>query len=244
MKRLVAFTALLAACFTSTALAAGINLSWNDCGVYGATNRSFACNSNTLTGAVLVGSYVPPAGTTAITGNEIVIDLVSAGSTLPAWWQFKNFGSCRQTSLSSSADFTSGPFSCADYWSGLAAGGLAAYLTPYMTMPSRARILLIYAVAVENARPMDETVEYYSFKLTINGAKTVGSPSCSGCVDPVCLVLSQIKITQPAGVGDYRLQSPLDHQFATWQGGVVIGGCPGATPTRNTTWGSLKSQYR
>ncbi len=244
MKRLLALSLLLLTLTDPAAQAAGINLSWNDCGIYGAVSKTFACNSNTLTGAVLVGSYQTPPGSTAITGNEIVIDLVSAGSTLPAWWMFKNAGTCRQTALSSSADFTSGPFSCGDYWAGLAAGGLASYMTPYQSAPNRARIFLVYAVAIANAMPMDDTIEYYSFKLTLSGAKTVGSPSCAGCMDPVCLVLSQIKATQPAGVGDYRLQNPLERNHVTWQGGAVWGGCPGATPTHNATWGSVKSQYR
>jgi hypothetical protein len=78
----------------------------------------------------------------------------------------------------------------------------------------------------------------------ITNAKTVGSPSCAGCTTPMHRVhLSQhhhlgqptgIKLTEPATPGS---------NYITWQGG---GGnfCPAATPTRNSTWGAVKSLYR
>ncbi|MBI5170954.1 MAG: hypothetical protein HZA61_15800 [Candidatus Eisenbacteria bacterium] len=241
MKKALLLCGALLALSASVAAAAGINFNWTDCN--GTVNKTFACNSNTLSGAVMVGSYIPPAGSTAITGEEIVIDLQSSGATLPAWWQFKNTGSCRQTALSTSADFTAN-VNCADYWQGLAAGGATAYITPYATAANRARLLIIYATAIANAAPVDENTEYYAFKATITGAKSVGTGACAGCLDQVCLVLNEIKLTQPAGVGDYRIQNPAVRNYITWQGGVVAGGCPAATPTRNTTWGSVKSLYR
>ncbi|MBI5170952.1 MAG: hypothetical protein HZA61_15790 [Candidatus Eisenbacteria bacterium] len=234
---------LLLAFFASTATAAGINLSWNDCGESGVANKTFTCSSNTFV-AGLYASYMPPPGTVAITGNEVLVDLQSAGATLPAWWQFKNVGACRQTALSVSADFTAGPTGCADYWSGLASGGVAAYTTPFNAIANRARLFIIYATPVALAMPMDDNTEYYSVRISFLGTKTVGPGACAGCIEPVCLVLNQIKLTQPAGVGDYRLQNPLVRNFVTWQGGGPAFQCPGATPTRNTTWGSLKSQYR
>ncbi|MBI5170948.1 MAG: hypothetical protein HZA61_15770 [Candidatus Eisenbacteria bacterium] len=245
MKKTLLLSAALLALSASLASAAGINFGWNDCGGGPSSlNKTFACNSNTLSGAVLVGSYIPPAGSSAITGEEIVIDLVSSSASLPAWWQFKNAGSCRQTALSTSADFTSGPFTCADYWTGLAAGGATAYITPYAASPNRARLLIIYATAIANAQPVDANLEYYAFKATMSGAKTVGAGACAGCADPVCLVLNEIKLTQPAGVGDYRIQAPAQRNYATWQGGVVGGGCPAVVPTQNRTWGSVKALYR
>ena len=94
---------------------------------------------------------------------------------------------------------------------------------------------------VANAMPVSEELEYYAFKLSINSAKTVGTGACDGCLDPVCIVLNEIKLTQPVGVGNYRLQNPALSYYATWQGGVVSGGCPAATPARNRTWGAVKS---
>ena len=248
MKKTLLLGAALLALSASVASAAGINFGWNDCGGLPASvNKNFACNSNTLSGAILVGSFVPPAGSTAITGEEIVIDIQSASANLPAWWQFKNAGTCRATgAFSTNADFTSGPFTCADYFVGGATGNFTAFnpnIVPGQT--NRARIQILYAVPPTSAGPVDENLEYYAFKLTVLGAKTVGAGACGGCLDPVCLVLNEIKLTQPVGVGNYRLQTPASRNYATWQGGAIgLGGCPAVVPAQNRTWGSVKSLYR
>ena len=245
MKKLILLCTAALALSATVAFAEGVNLSWTDCGLAGAEARSFACTANTGAGT-LVGSFIPPAGSTAITGEEIVIDLQSAAATLPAWWQFKNAGTCRQTALSANAGFVSGPFSCADYWAGGASGGLTAFNTNIVPgQTNRARILALFSVPPLAAGPVDDTVEYYAFNLIITNAKTTGTGACAGCLDPVCIVLNEIKLTQPVGVGNYRIQNPADRNFATWQGGGIgQGGCPGATPTKSTTWGSVKALYR
>ena len=244
MKCRIAIACALLALVATHAFAAGINLSWTDCGQSGSLHKTFACTSNTLSGAILIGSFVPPVGATLITGEEIVLDLVSASSTLPAWWQFKNLGTCRQTAFSIDADFTAGPPNCADYWMGQAAGGFTAFdpgLVPGQL--NRARVLAVVATAM-GFWPADAGVEYGAFKITINGTKTVGVNACGGCLQPVCLVLNEIKLLQPSGLGNFRLQNPESRNYVTWQGGVVTGGCPAATPTRNATWGSVKALYR
>lgn len=245
MKKALLLCGALLALSASVAAASGVNLSWTDCGAAGVQNKTFACTSNTLTGAVMVGSFIPPAGSTAISGEEIVIDLQSASATLPAWWQFKNTGTCRQTAFAINADFTAGPANCTDYWAGQAAGGFSAF-NPNIVPGAlnRARVLAVFAVAPALTGPVDETLEYGAFKITVNGTKTVGATACAGCLDPVCVVLNEVKLTQPVGVGDYRIQNPATRNFLTWQGGVVTGGCPAATPARNATWGSVKSLYR
>ena len=245
MKKTLLLSAALLALSASMASAAGVNLGWGDCGGTPATlNKTFACNTNSGN-QTLVGSFVPPAGTTAISGEEIVIDLQSSSSSLPAWWQFKNAGTCRQTAFAINADFTAGPAACNDYWAGQAAGGFSAF-NPNIVVgqPNRARILAVFAIAPALTGPVDETLEYGAFRLTINNTKSVGTGSCAGCSDPVCIVLNEVKLTQPVGLGDYRLQAPAARNYATWQGGLVSGGCPAVVPTQNKTWGQVKSLYR
>lgn len=247
MKKLLLLCGALLAFSATAASAAGINFGWGDCGAAPTTaNKSFACTSNTLSGAIMVGSFIPPAGTTAITGAEIVIDLQSASPTLPAWWQFKNTGTCRITAFSPSADFTGGPALCNDYWAGQAFGGFTQFdpaIVPGAL--NRARVKVLYAVAPASAGPVDETLEYGAFKVSFNGTKTVGTGACAGCLDPVCIVLNEIQLTQPAGVGNYRIQNPAERNYATWQGGAIgLGGCPAVVPSQNRTWGAVKSLYR
>lgn len=242
MRRTMIACALLA-CVATDAFAAGINLSWNACGAAGATNRTFACNTNTGIHTLYV-SFMPAAGTVAITSAESVIDLASTALPLPQWWQFKNAGTCRQTALSVAADFTAGVPGCEDYWSGQAIGGVTLFnpnVVPGYT--GRARLIVMYTMAPELATLPDPNVEYAVLRLAINNTKTVGSGSCAGCATPMCLVLNQIRFTQPAGVGDYNLYAPLHSNIVTWQGGDLATVCYTATPARNRTWGGVKSLY-
>ncbi len=241
MKKTLLLSAGLLALSASIASAAGLNLSWNACGGAGLANKTFACNVNTGLAEMMVASYVAPAGTAGITGLEAVIDLQSSTATLPAWWQFKNTGSCRQTAL---AVAPNGAACEGDYWAGQAGGGISAYITPYAAAANRARLLIIYAVPGNLAAPVDAGIEYFAFTASVSHAKTVGSSSCAGCADPVCIVLNEIKLTQAVGVGDFRIQNAADRNFVTWQGGVVSGGCPAVVPTQNRTWGAVKSLYR
>ncbi|MFN8586820.1 MAG: hypothetical protein U0704_03385 [Candidatus Eisenbacteria bacterium] len=229
-----------------SARASGINLSWDDCGLQGTENKSFACTSNTIQGAAsIIGSFVPPAGTTAITGEEVILELHDwHTASLPAWWQFRNAGACRRMALNASADFTAYE-KCADYWAGLAQGGVAAYLNPYSGDPARARLLLGFAIPLQYARALDENTEYYAFRVALSGAKTVGTDACEGCSSPISIILLEIRLTQPPGVGDYRMQFPQDRWCIQWQPQSPWESCwYVVNPTRNSTWGAIKSQYR
>ena len=242
MKKAILLCSALLAVSASVASAAGLNLAWTTCGPSGLANKSFACTSNTGSN-VMHGSFIAPEGTTAITGNEMVLDLQSASANLPAWWSMFTATSCRPAALS--ANFVSPGPDCVDYWSGQASGAVGAYNTAIVPgATNRARILLVAAVAPSNAAPLDADVEYYSFTMTVTNTKTAGATGCAGCLDPVCIVLNEIKLTQPAGVGDIRIQNPAARNYVTWQNGVVTGGCPAATPARNATWGQVKSLYR
>src|SRR5438876_2049103 len=80
--------------------AAGLNLRWNACfGDAGVSNRASACATN-VGNNQLVGSFVTGVEFPQVDGIQIYIDLATSSSSLPAWWQFKNTGSCRATSLS------------------------------------------------------------------------------------------------------------------------------------------------
>ncbi|MBI1797398.1 MAG: hypothetical protein HYR74_10145 [Candidatus Eisenbacteria bacterium] len=218
-----------------------LNLSWNDCSTLETTNRTFACNSN-IGSNVIVVSYDPGIDIPDLVGNDIAIDLQTASTTLDPWWQLFNPGQCRTTSLSSSADFTAGPSTCADFWKGLAQGGIGSYTVNV----NRARILAFWAVPNANAGPVTAGTEYYSCKLTINNTKTVGTGACGGCTQGVCLVLSVVALDyHPNAPLQKSIQDPINQNWITWQSGTGIpGGCYGATPAQKKTWGQIKALYR
>jgi len=105
----------------------GTALRWDECyGDAGAQNKNFACDTNP--GAeTLVGSFTLTSNLANASGIELVVEFASASSVLPTWWQFKNPGTCRQTSLS--VAITGTGTNCPNWTgdaSGAAAGGIGA----------------------------------------------------------------------------------------------------------------------
>ena len=246
-------TAILVAAgvfLTAQAEAAGINMYWDDCGAGGGViNRNFACNTNDGYQDLYL-SVDPPEGVVATNGHNHIVDLQSKHSPLPAWWDFKNTGTCRQTALLGSGDFTtglSGGVACVDPWDGQGNAGVAAYTKNFNGSACQARIIGSIAYSGPDAS-MASGTEYYSIKLRITNARTVASGACGDCPDPVCLVLNQVRIAQPAPNTTFAVENPRDSNFATWQQGWF---CPSShpascivSPTAPSTWGLLKSLYR
>jgi len=226
----------------SARAAGGINLSWNDCGVTGTLQKTFACSGCTLTGAIMVASAETCSEMPQLNGEESFLDVETNQAALSPWWHME-VGGCRgPTSISVSLDFTGGPFTCLDPWSGQASGGMT-YTAGYGGA-NRARIHTVGAIP--DSAGITGIDEYYFFKLTLLAQKSTGNGSCAGCTDGACIVLNSIKLTQQAGApgGDLTLANPLIRNYVTWQLGGASIGCPGATPTRDRTWGSVKALYR
>ena len=106
-------------------------------------------------------------------------------------------------------------------------------------------------------------VEYWSGALLINHAKTVGTGACSGCVTPVCILYSRVKIYTEFPNESRWITTPANtpnSAAVTWQNGMFFGlshtcdplgncatsfGC-GSQPvsSRHGSWGSITSLYR
>lgn len=233
----------------------GLRFQWDNCS--GPNVKTFACGTNTGAAYVATGSYCAPIGTTAVTGNEMVVDIQSASPILPDWWRFKVAGSCRQTAMSGNL-LAPADGGCTDYWSGGATGGLANYFIAFGGQQNRARALFVGAVDPSVAGPLNADERYFSFNMSINRTKSAGAGNCAGCVDDVLLVLNEVKLTQPLGVGDFRIQAGCLSGDPPTNGDITNGRAlagqngmttilppgGGATPTRNRTWGGVKALYR
>jgi hypothetical protein len=251
-RRLLPALLLLAA---STSSAGTLNLRWTDClGDGGVANRAFACDRNTGSN-VLVGSFVLPAPHTFTTGEEIVVDIATAGASLSPWWDFRNVGACRQFALSISFSPTATALQCID-WSATA-GGLMSYSHAAFFGPNTVRLIAAAAVPGETSEDLVASQEYFSFTIVISDIKTVGTGSCAGCLTPACLGFNSMKLSSLVQ-GNNEVFTPgpalaqLTDAVATWQGGAgaaipyPFGGlaCPRPTSTRASTWGSVKALYR
>lgn len=242
MKKILVTAGAMLLMSAAVASADGINLSWTDCGTSGVPSLSFDCASNSGTPFTLIASFIPPSGVNSFVGIAGQVDISTPTATLPDWWKH-GAGQCRgSAALSTSFDFTSGPFTCSDPYQGQAAGGYAYDVG--FSSPNRARLRVQGAVPADQPVTLDSSLEYYGFKATINRTKSTSTGACAGCSTQACIVLNDVQLFQPLEVGfDPDITAPANSNFVTWQSATVVG-CPQSTPTHSSSWGQLKSLYR
>jgi hypothetical protein len=245
--------------------AAGLALRWDNCySDGGVVNKTFACDTN-VGSERLVMSFVLDSPMADVSGSEYRLLINSATATLPAWWQFKSPGTCRQLSLAVNMAPPPGSVGCVDWSSGNAVSGIGSYNIGGVFGPNGALVSLAVAVPPNLLATLNAGQEYFAGNLVINHAKTVGTGACGGCNQPVCIVLDYINITTPTLANNRKLLDPAfstDSNFARWQNAqetnVQVVNCDGplfgcfhsytcvlaSTPTRGSTWGAVKSLYR
>jgi hypothetical protein len=247
--------------------APGVNLRWDQCyGDAGVWNKNFACDTN-VGSESMVASFELDSDMQGLQGVELRLDIAADAVSLPAWWQFKNVGTCRSTSLAMAVTPPPGAANCVDWTNALAAGGIGAYQVGTFGA-NKAAIVAAMAVPADPVTNVLAGSEYFAGRFTINHAKTVGTGACAGCLTPVCIIFSSAKLTTSTPANDRFLTrgaNYLGSQYVTWQSGYPINivpqcqfnivGCVNsrvnmdcvlATPTnsRGSTWGAVKALYR
>jgi hypothetical protein len=224
---------MLLTLLATTALAQeGINLSWDDCGSYGASLKQFACDTN-QGNEVLVISFKLAVPLQDFVGPAALIDIRSV-ATLPDWWRFSNppqVVGCRDT-FGLHLDTEGG--SCLPALSNPFVGGLAAPIDN-TTQSTR----LGAAAGQEPPAPLLAGTEYVALRLLLAHHRSTGSGACAGCSEPVCIVLNELILG--GDQSEVRLTMPLERNYVTWQGTIPT--CPGGTPALRATWGAIKSLY-
>ena len=72
--------------------------------------------------------------------------------------------------------------------------------------------------------------------------KTVGTGTCTGRTEPACIVFNSLNLVPGVNQGEYLFHgTSAASNIFTWQGAGV--NCA-LVPTRNATWGQVKSLYR
>ncbi|HEY6194904.1 MAG TPA: hypothetical protein VI504_07675 [Candidatus Eisenbacteria bacterium] len=226
--------------------APGLNLAWTTCASQGGTaNLDFACTDD-FAQLDLAMTFVLAATAPGVTGIEIVVDLISATPTLPAWWDFAS-GGCGAGNLFARAAAPAGTL-CTDWALGAADGGLAAYSSEGGSVPPQyqsAHRKVIMGFAVAAPRDLQVATEYEAGTLWLYTSHTVAGPPgpCGGCSTPVCIVLNSMNVVEGTS-GATRISAPsaVFSNQVTWQGG--LGANCSAVPVKNATWGHVKALYR
>ena len=224
MRRWLAAFVVSVLTLPTLANASGVNIRWSKCySDGGSAHRTFTCGTNTGSEA-LVLAFALDHAKTGVSGIEIYLSVASTGSTLPAWWAFKNAGSCRQSSLTANSNPPAGSVNCADWGGGTQAGGLAAYAMGVVA-PNQTRVILGWAVPSNALANLVLNQEYFVCNLVFNHSNTVGSGACAGCTTPVVVFLEGMLLATPiGGASNETLTLPSNEpesQWVTWQNGFI-----------------------
>ena len=255
MKKDILLCGMLLAVTASASCAAGLNLRWTNCeGDGGVQNLNFACNQNGGNRA-LAASFTLDTDMTEVIADELVIDIQTAGATLAPWWELRGTG-CRVLGTTQALTIAAQDGgSCPDLFALAGSMNIAAYFMgggapdPQEPAPNRARILSVNAVPVNTPVSLlgvdNPNMTWGVARFTINNQKTVGTPSCARCSDGACIVFSSCNVIRVGNLGNRLMTGPANPggEYVTWQGGAGTN-CPAAVPTRNATWGTVKSLYR
>lgn len=243
MKRMITGVSLVAAMLlmASSAMATGLNMTWNACATDGgANNKTGACTSNLGNAGTLVGTFNIPTDVVGATGIELVVDFIANDATLPPWWS----AACR-TPFTMNPTISGSAVNCFDWSSGTALGGIGSVIPNYAYGPNTARVIAGFAVpppGVDVTAIPAGSGEYFAFNIILSNAKSTGTGSCAGCATQVCLVFNNMKMVAGLdtahNIGD--AEAPGSN-VATWQG---VGANCAAVPTRNKTWTQVKALYR
>jgi hypothetical protein len=242
MRKAILMAGLLVACTASIVSAQSVDLNWNQCesGSTDTNLRTLACTANTGTQAMIASFYAPPS-VTNLENIEVIIDFqVPNGGVMPCWWNLSS-GATRAGALTvlgvDPLDANGDPlFLCPGNYFGeidrAVAGGM-------VVVPGTDRGKFAAAIARgvgQGGNP--GTGEQYACGFRISNILTT---TCAGCNLPGVFVLNRVTLGQGGGAPPIELNSPQNNNCTSWQNtGIPCN----VTPTRNSTWGSVKALYR
>jgi hypothetical protein len=254
-KLLLLSTALFVASTSSLAHAqTGMNLSWNNCITQSnaAEDKAYACDGSANgTPFKIVFSFFTPVALSQFVGIQATVEVHTTSETLSDWWRL-GVGECREGNLgfpgSMSGIGTGTTGACRGPWVGGNVGGGMMWLSGSDTsdVPTgQGRVVLAYAR--DNEQSLNTGQQYVGGVMTLDTYNdTEGEyPECSGCSEPICIVLTEIQLFQTPGAAGGDIQTITEaetRRAVTWQGGVAS--CPGASESRHVMWGSIRAVYR
>lgn len=211
--------------------AAGVNLAWDGClgDPEAVSIKTFACNTNTGENDLYV-SFVPAVDFSPIQILEVALDLRTRGGLpLSAWWDVRSPEGCRRDQLGPSDTQVSSTPSC-EGWSPPPDFIVDRFNFQYPT-PDRAHMVLATHGISTGVLAGHQ---YIACRLAVRHPRTVGTPICSGCLDPVDITVSAVRVATLTS--EQVLTQPQTNARVLWQDSPV--------PTRTSTWAALKSLYR
>jgi hypothetical protein len=183
---------------------------------------------------VLVAAFEAPAGTLrAIVAH---VDMCTVPSELPAWWRFDLPGGCREGTIGVSTDFSAGPSSFANPWTGPVTATVAVQFGGSTWSTAMNRFTVTVAGAGPGLFKVQPGTTYYAFKLVF----TTPKGTCEGCAMRACFVLNSLDVVTESG---FISPTTMNYgNWTNWQGGQFD--CPFVVAAAPASWGRVKAAYR
>ena len=208
------------------AMAAGVDIAWDDClGEADAVSfKQFACNTDLGYESLWI-SFESSVPSSTIRLLEVAIQFQTrSGAPLPVWWNFEDWASCRRGGLSVDPAPPYETPTCARTFTPTNGHGFVVDRIDYQ-FPSADVGTMVVAAAV--GAPLVANQRYLACRFLLVHAKTL---ECAGCSEPASVTVTGVH------VDNVILTSPIHSNVALWQS------LP--TATRPVTWSALKQLYR
>lgn len=255
MKKMFLLTlALLAFCASFASAQGTINLAYTECRTAGNTGNAaqndfvpaLPCNVNDFGIISMAASFKNSAPFVSFSATGIKMDIVTVTPTLPDFWNFDP-GTCHEGALFTAGSFGTGgtnptaPVNCTNPFG--AASGQYNNSGSLNTGPNRVHYEADHGKNTPTASlAVPVSAGGYVANVISIGWDNVNADGagCAGCDVAACLLLTSVAMSSSTGATE--LTSPEHRNWVTFNGGG--GTCPGATPTKNATWGQVKALYR
>jgi hypothetical protein len=263
IKSLLLATALLVLTIsTSFAQRGSLTLGWNNCRLHGGgvENMTFACNTNSGAGPLLVGGFIPSATANLNSLNSafVYLDIYTQFVPMPAWWTFTDppVTGCRPLNVwGLDMENAAGAVCDRSYWSEVSPPSSATrwFFPTYQGNHGALRMLVAVDAQAATQTPQIGTgEESHIFGVRLGRANTTGPGACAGCDVPMSLHFTEADFFQTnldnfviGGFGSPYSYPGRGSNCATWQMLPNDRACSiEPLPTNNSSWGAIKSLYR
>jgi hypothetical protein len=257
---LLAATLMVVTATMASAQRGTLSLGWGACRVDGggAVNATGPCTSNTGNGPLLIGGFIANATSNlnSLNSGFLYVDVYQLSAGLDPWWQFTDppVTGCRALNTWALDMANAASANCTrSYWGEVGSPSSAArwFYPSYMANHATLRLLVAVDAQIAAATPqIGAGEESHIFGARLGRALSTGAGSCAGCLNAAHLYFAQADLFQTNGDnfvidGVGASNHPIAGQKCVgWQNAAGPFCPPDVTPTRNATWGSIKSLYR
>ena len=207
------------------AMAAGVDIAWDDClGESDATSlKAFACNTNVGYESLWV-SFESSVPSSTMHLLEVAIQFQTrSGSPLPVWWNFQDWASCRREGLTVDP---APPYETPICTRTFTSANAPTFVVDRINYQFPSADVGTMVVAAMVGAPLVANQRYLACRFLLSHAKTL---VCAGCSEPASVTVTGVHVD---GV---ILTNPITNNVAYWQSLT--------TATRPVTWSALKRLY-